>query len=292
MFLKELKIKDFKSFYGEHNFSFNKGINVITGGCGVGKTNLCKAIEFALFGAIGFASQEYNRIINMKRIEEADRKCDWIGCEVDLLFEDNYGEYRINRTFSPFMENEVNERLTYSTLSPKINSLEYYEYVYIEDLSNYLEINSAKSLGYSMIECLSNIINQNICNDIGLLLLDAALARFSSDYREKALNLLEESALDQIILLKIVSQEIPASLISKIICLGETIESVTFKVQDFPFPSEELLDEIDIMINNRYVSKGEAFKRDVYGHEYTIEAVKVIPNGARYQRSTSKIKVI
>ncbi len=62
-----------------------------------------------------------------------------------------------------------------------------------------------------------------------------------------------------------------------------------FKVRDFPFPSEGLHGDIDMILYDRYVSEGEVFKREVSGHEYTLEAVEVIPNGARYQRDTSKI---
>ena len=76
---------------------------------------------------------------------------------------------------------------------------------------------------------------------------------------------------------------------SKAFLLGKTIETITFKTHDFPFPSSTLLHEIDMMIYNRYVREGEVFEREVYGHKYTIEAVDVSPNGARYQRDISKI---
>ena len=50
MFLKSLDIVNFKSFYGKHSYDFKRGINIVHGECGAGKTNLCKAIEFTLFG--------------------------------------------------------------------------------------------------------------------------------------------------------------------------------------------------------------------------------------------------
>ena len=299
MYLKELLIKNFKSFHGEHRFSFNKGINIIFGAGGEGKTNLCYAIEFALFGAIGFtsnkytsASMQYSSLINKRRVEEANIEREWIGCEVKLLFEDENEEYMLDRSFSPFRDNEATEKVTYSTLSPKISSFEYHECVYVnDDLSRDSHEYRDRSRGQVMFENLNKIIDENYSNGFGLLLLDNSLAPFSRNYREKALNLLHESTLDQIILLIGASQEVPTSLTSKVICLGKTIESVTFKVHDFPFPSEGLLDDIDIMIYDRYVSEGEVFKRDGYGHEYSLEAVEVIPNGARYQRDISKINI-
>ena len=299
MYLKELSIKNFKSFYGYHNFSLNKGPNIIIGGNGEGKTNFCKAIEFALYGAIGLtsnkytsASMQYPSLINKSRVDEADSERDWIGCEVRLLFDDENNEYWFDRSFSPFLDDKVREKVIYSTISKKISGSEYRECVYVdEDLSRNSHEYRNESRGQVMFESLNKIIDNNVRNGFGFLILDDSLARFNRNYTEKALALLEESALDQIILLMGTSQEAPAYLSSKVIRLGKTIESVTFKVHDFPFPSKGLLGDIDIMIYDRYVSEGEVFKRDVYGHKYTLEAVEVVPNGARYQRDRSKIEV-
>jgi hypothetical protein len=297
LIIKELSIKNFKSFYGDHVFGFSKGINVIIGGSGIGKTNFCNAIEFALFGAVGFTSnkytsakEQYSGLINKRRVEEADSERDWIGCDVKLLFEDENDEYMLDRSYSPFNDNDAREKVTYSTLAPKISSSEYREYVYVdEDPSRYSHEYRSESQGYVSYESLNNIVNKNVSKGFGLLLLDNSLSRFNRNYTEKALSLLDESALDQIILLMGTSQEVPTSLASKAICLGKTIETVIFKVHDFPFPPEGLLDDIDIMIYDRYVTEGEVFKRDVYRHEYAVEAVEVVPNGARYQRDVSKI---
>jgi hypothetical protein len=67
---------------------------------------------------------------------------------------------------------------------------------------------------------------------------------------------------------------------------------VTFKVHNFPFQPQSLINDIDIMIYDRYVSEGEVFKREVYGQEYTVEAVKVVPNGAIYRRNISNLEVV
>ena len=292
MHLKELSINTFKSFYGNHIFSFEKGINVISSGSGTGKTNLCKAIEFALFGVIDLDPHEANSIINKRRTEEADSELNWIGCNVGLIIEDNAEEYRLDRSFSPFEDNDdVTEKLYYSTRAPKISNSEYHEYVYVDDLTKCLDENSAKSLGQSMLMGLNNIIKQNTGKGFGLLLVDGSLDRLSRNNREKALKVLAESALDQVLLLVGSNQETP-SIISKYFCLGETIESVTFKVYNFPFKPQSLIDDVDRMIDDRYVSEGEVFTREVFGHEYTLEAVKVVPNGARYQRNISQLTMV
>lgn len=54
MFVKKIKINNFKSFYGEYEFDFEsmKGINCLKGNIGSGKTTICEAIIYGLYGGI------------------------------------------------------------------------------------------------------------------------------------------------------------------------------------------------------------------------------------------------
>lgn len=54
MFVKKIKINNFKSFYGEHEFDFEsmKGINCLKGNIGSGKTTICEAIIYGLYGGV------------------------------------------------------------------------------------------------------------------------------------------------------------------------------------------------------------------------------------------------
>jgi len=50
MMLKKISLTNFASFYGEHTFQFEAGINFIEGPGASGKTNLAGALGFAVFG--------------------------------------------------------------------------------------------------------------------------------------------------------------------------------------------------------------------------------------------------
>jgi hypothetical protein len=290
LYIKEISIRNFKSFYGTHDFSFKKGINVITSDSGIGKTNLCKAIEFALFGTTNMGQREVNNIINKKRIDEADSKLEYIGCQVTLFIEDNNSKvHRLERMFSIPWKNNVSEDLHYSTPFPKITKPDYDRYMYVEDLSQFAEDSLDHSIGERMLKGLNNRISKKNDTFNDILILDAALDRFSSKYHEKALQILTESEPEQTLLFVGITQEIPLSIASKYIHLGKTVETATFKVHNFPFQPQSLINDIDIMIYDRYVSEGEVFKREVYGQEYTIETVKVVPNGAIYRRNFSNL---
>jgi AAA15 family ATPase/GTPase len=292
MYLKELSINNFKSFYGTHTFCLEKGINVIQSDSGIGKTNLCKAIEFALLGTINMNEPEATNIINNRRIEEADSKLEYIGCQVRLHIEDNHSKlHRIERMFSIPWKNNISEDLHYSDQFPKITRSEYNRHIYVDDISQLTEDSQDRSIEQRMLKGLHHLTSKKNGTFKDILLLDDVLDRFSSKNYEHALSILSDSELEQILLFVGNTQKIPTSIVSNYIQLGKTVETVTFKVHNFPFQPKSLINDIDIMIYDRYVSEGEVFKREVYGQEYTVEAEKVVPNGAIYRRNLSKLEI-
>lgn len=54
MVIKKLKVRNFKSIYGEREFDFSDftGITKLSGRVGTGKTTLCEAILYALYGSV------------------------------------------------------------------------------------------------------------------------------------------------------------------------------------------------------------------------------------------------
>jgi chromosome segregation ATPase len=50
MMIRKIVLTDFVSFYGRQTLRFDKGMNYIIGLGGSGKTNMARALQFALLG--------------------------------------------------------------------------------------------------------------------------------------------------------------------------------------------------------------------------------------------------
>lgn len=60
----------------------------------------------------------------------------------------------------------------------------------------------------------------------------------------------------------------------------------------FPFDSSCLRRGIEQLVWDSYVARGDVFEGDVYGHWYTMEAVEVAPDGARFQAESINLKIL
>ena len=68
MIIKKLVIQNFRSYYGQKVFEFGKGLNLILGANGDGKTTFYEALEW-LFRTDG-TNKMNSEFISKKRIEE------------------------------------------------------------------------------------------------------------------------------------------------------------------------------------------------------------------------------
>jgi hypothetical protein len=283
MHVEQLSISNYRSFHGEHIYRFQRGINIVSGGPGSGKTSLCSAIEFALFGGVS----KDESIINRQRVEEAKTECLWAGSEAQLLFMEDNVEHRADREFSLSDEEEVIEKAYYSKrLSSRLDRNLFREAVYIGELPPHASRSSAESVE----EYLLALAKRSAAGGLGLMILDDVLGRLPQDNVEKMLSRLIGSGLDQVILLS--PEPYRGFDGAKHFCLGDPVESVTFKVMGFPFEPSRLRREIECTIRNSYVAKGDVFRENVYGQEYTMEAAEVEPDGARYLVEKSSLNII
>ena len=63
--VKELVLRDFRGFAGEHRVVFSDGINVIHGPVGSGKTSIVQAIEYALYGTQLEVKERVSKLVDL-----------------------------------------------------------------------------------------------------------------------------------------------------------------------------------------------------------------------------------
>ncbi len=94
MVLKELRIKNFRGYYGETVFTFSKGLTLIIGGNGDGKTTFFEALEW-LFNTTIADTRESN-VSAMRKAELEIGESDEVS--VVLIFE-HYGDKELEKSF-------------------------------------------------------------------------------------------------------------------------------------------------------------------------------------------------
>lgn len=96
MIIKEIRIRNFRSYYGDNNkFEFSDGLSIIVGDNGDGKTTFFEAIQWLLNTMSDKASIEAISEMRKSQLEIGDE--DFVS--VSMLF-DHYGEKSVEKKFS------------------------------------------------------------------------------------------------------------------------------------------------------------------------------------------------
>lgn len=111
MIIKEISVKDFRSFYGDHSIELSPGLTLFIGDNGDGKTTLFELIEW-LFDTTNESDSKYENKsrISARRIAELDiGESDYV--KVSMKFE-HYGEKEIEKSFTYRKIDENNIEIT------------------------------------------------------------------------------------------------------------------------------------------------------------------------------------
>ena len=96
MIIKEIRIKNFRSYYGDNNkFEFTEGLSIIVGDNGDGKTTLFEAIQWLLNTTADKAYPDTISEMRKSQMEIGDE--DVVSVSMDF---DHYGVKSIEKTFT------------------------------------------------------------------------------------------------------------------------------------------------------------------------------------------------
>jgi len=303
MFISNVRVENFKGFYGVHDFHFLKGLNVILGPCGEGKTNLCQAIEYGLFGGIWgppglsfYPGLQISNLVNVRHKGEHPKKYDFYDTSVEIHIVKGGETYRIERNLMFHGDGEAYEKLHYSTdiklgfTRNVFHDLIHFNAGIPEGLQ--LDFDASLSAGERMSEYLEKQIERNIEKQIRMVVLDSALDRMAREKKKDFLKNIAYKSLEQIILLEspVAYQNGLEKVESKKYLLGATLEKINVSVENYPFQKSKLENELKWNLNGKYLLNGHKYDKQ-YDSEYSVEFTEAEPDGGRFSENKTKMTI-
>ena len=191
-YLVELTVRDFASFRGVHGFRFVEGFNLFQGSCGSGKTNLVRALEFALFGRT--RGQSDRNLINYLHRGDCEKRGVTPRCEVSAVFRCNGRDYRVKRRLLDSGDGLKQTVVVDSEFIDMI-SPERFDRMVIKERD--VEPLGELSIGESTPIHVLNSLARNLCDGISMVILDGVFGRLAREVRFELLSRLGSVGLEQ-----------------------------------------------------------------------------------------------
>ena len=190
-------MRNFASFRGVHGFRFVEGFNLIQGTGGSGKTNLVRALEFALFGRTRGRSD--HSLINHLHRDDCEKQGATPECEVSAVFRCDERDLTIKRRLLDSGDGLKQTVIVDSEFIDLI-SPEGFERMVIKERD--VEPLGGLSRGESTLVYVLNSVARNLCDGIGIVILDCVFCRLAREKSFELLSRLGSVGLEQIILLE------------------------------------------------------------------------------------------
>ena len=190
-------MRDFASFRGVHGFRFVEGFNLIQGSGGSGKTNLVRAIEFALFGTTRDRSTP--SLISDLHRRDCEKRGAPPGCEVSAVFRCDERDLTIKRRLMDRMDGLKQTVMVDSELIDMI-SPEGFDKMVIREQD--MEPFGGLSMGERTLVYVLNSVARNLSGGVSMVMLDCVFCRLAREKSFELLSKLISSGLEQIILLE------------------------------------------------------------------------------------------
>jgi len=196
MIIKKIGLNNFTSFYGKHVLQLQKGVNVVVGPCGSGKTNLTRAFRFAVFGYVDIPRK---RLINFKHMQEClEKKSRNPSCEVKVEVQLKDRESLFQSRFSLIGEKEIRQVSTVDSDVDNLITSESFKHIYLNPLNLEFEEHRDDSMANRITFAVIKHLNLNVEAGIKMAILDGILECLTVDYKEKLLSFIDELAIEQV----------------------------------------------------------------------------------------------
>jgi hypothetical protein len=266
LYIQDIELYHFGSFYGSHVISLGEGLNYLGGGQEA-RCSLLDAVDFALTGSQ--LRKDKLSLINHKRRDEVVLGEDWLGTSVELVLDCEGRRLFLERDFMYITETCVKEGFTYSSVLPEITRATL-------DRQVILKVLPEENIEKQLIEAAS--LNRN--QGPGFMILDGLQGSVKKN--RKLVEMLEESGLQVIIL----SDDLESA--DGYVRLLVDLEHVNLRVSGFPFEKGELEYRLGVLLSHRYLTEGMVILHEHYGHTYSVEVLEAFPDGGRYHRDETE----
>ena len=187
-------MRDFASFRGVHGFRFIEGLNRIQG---EGKTNLIRALEFALFGKTRDGSTP--SLISDLHRRDCEKRGVTPGCEVSAVFRCDGRGLTIKRRL---LDSGDGLKQTVVVDSEFIDMISPEGFERMVVWEHDIEPLGGLSLGESTLVYVLNSVARNLCDGISTVILDGVFCSLTLEKSFALLSKLSSVGLEQIILLE------------------------------------------------------------------------------------------
>jgi energy-coupling factor transporter ATP-binding protein EcfA2 len=196
-YLSDLTVRNFTSFRDVHDFRFVEGFNLIQGTGGSGKTNLVRALEFALFGKTRGRSTP--SLISDLHRRDCEKRGTTPDCEVSAVFRCDRRDLTIKRMLLDSMDGLKQTVMVDSEFIDMV-SPERFDKMVIR--MEKIEPLRGLSRGESIRVYVLNSIARNLCDGIDIVILDCIFCMLPREKSYALLSRLGEIGLEQIIMLE------------------------------------------------------------------------------------------
>jgi energy-coupling factor transporter ATP-binding protein EcfA2 len=186
------------NFYGEHQFQFKGGFNLVLGSGGSGKTNLANAFKFAVLGQTEFPHDD---LINLQHRQECLEKRRRAFCRVEAAVQHRGRGYLVKSELSLTGEGEIRQSTSVPLELDKIMTPKNFNLIYLEsNLEKSVSEEKSKSpVSERTKDKAAKLLGMNVKLGIKMGIIDGVPGLLTGKNTEDFLNFVRTVGLDQTI---------------------------------------------------------------------------------------------